>query len=126
MPDRRYHVIFASHSPVVLSDIPAGNVVFLKKERGAVKAVRVVDGLSEHRTNTFGANVYSLFDNNFFLEDGAVGRFATLKIKTLLDFYARKGSPSIPDSMRMKKLAKLVGDPVVAGYIKKLLELGLE
>lgn len=69
------NMIFVTHSPYILSDIPKSNVLFLK------------DGMPvyEMQENTFGANINSLLKNGFFLPSLPMGEFAYRKINTLFE-----------------------------------------
>ena len=67
------NVMIVTHSPYVLSDIPRGNVLALKKNEEAP-----VNGLQ-----TFGANIHDLLKNSFFLTDGAMGNFARWEVSHL-------------------------------------------
>lgn len=124
IPDRHYQLIFASHSPILLSDIPAGNVCFLKEYED--KETIVVGSLAGERRNTFGANVYDLFKDGFFLTDGSVGEFAAEKIKSVLQHLSE--SPGImrtSEGMNVRQIASLVGDRVLYGYFNGLRKCGL-
>lgn len=122
LADRHFHVIFASHSPVLLSDIPAGNAVLMAKD---ADSVGVIESLCGNRSNTFGANIYNLFKDNFFLKHGAVGEFSRSKIETLLEHLANIGHGANIDKSELTKVAELIGDPVIAGYVNGLKELGI-
>lgn len=82
--DCHIQLIIATHSPIILSDIPKQNIIYLSKdEKGSTK----VDLITEHE-ETFGANVYKLYNNAFFMDNGAVGEFAKeyiCKIKEDID-----------------------------------------
>lgn len=67
------NVIFVTHSPFILSDIPKNHVLFLN------------DGLAQNtmQENTFGANIHSLLKNGFFLPNLPMGEFAYQKINEL-------------------------------------------
>ena len=77
-------IILTTHSPILLSDIPKENIIFLKKVNGVTK-------LYENKEETFGANIYDLYRNGFFLKEnnyGIIGDFSTYtinQIKNLLD-----------------------------------------
>ena len=68
------HLIIVTHSPYVLSDIPKTNVLALKKDE-----TEPVDGL-----RSFGANVYDMLKDSFFLEGGAMGMFAQWEVTHLM------------------------------------------
>ena len=73
---KRINIIFVTHSPFVLSDIPLCNVLFLK------------DGtpmMGQIQENTFGANIHGLLRNGFFLPSLPIGEFAYDKINGLFE-----------------------------------------
>jgi len=71
------NVIFSTHSPFILSDIPSQNI--LKLEEG----IQLKD---KETVNSFGANIHDLLANEFFLKEGTVGEFANKKISELINF----------------------------------------
>ncbi len=84
--DVKLHLIFLTHSPFLLSDIPKQNIIFLDKDdEGKCK---VVDGLKEKK-ETFGANIHTLLSDSFFMEDGLMGEFAKSKINEIIDFHKK-------------------------------------
>ncbi len=73
--------IIATHSPFILSDIPKDDIVFLEKGKN-VNKFRKDD-------NTFGANIYDIFEKGFFLEN-SIGKYSEEMIKAIdliLSFY---------------------------------------
>ena len=68
-------IIFVSHSPFSLSDLPNYNIVYLKSGR--------VLQLEERPPYSFAANIHNLM-LSFFLKDGLVGQFAIKKINALI------------------------------------------
>jgi len=81
----RFHNIFASHSPILLSDIPRSNVVFLKCQKEGSKTTAKAISESELATKcTFGANIHSLYRDSFFLEDTLIGSFAKSRIDFII------------------------------------------
>lgn len=124
-PELRVHVIFATHSPILLSDVPGGNVIFLEKLRDG--ASRVVDGGSSPRAETFAANIFDLYRDSFFMHDGTVGAFARLKLDALMKKISCiiQGNKSDKLSAEEWKVAELVGDPQAQRYfegVKPLVE----
>ena len=69
-----FNILFLTHSPFILSDIPNDNVLKLKA------------GIPENSINekTFGANIHDLLHNDFFLQDGFMGEFAKEKIEDVI------------------------------------------
>lgn len=73
-PHSYFQIIITSHSPIVLSDIPHENSIFLRKDGDKI----VQD---KHTAQTFGANIHTLYRDAFFIKDGvAIGAYAKDKI----------------------------------------------
>ncbi|MCX7549023.1 hypothetical protein OS188_13790 [Xanthomarina sp. F1114] len=72
-------VIFTTHDPLTLSDIPQSNVIYLDKDEEGNTFV------NHNKVQSFGANVHDLLANSFFLENGFMGEFAEGMIKSLIN-----------------------------------------
>jgi len=75
---KKINIIFATHSPFLISDLPKNNVMFLK------------NGVQDKGINykeTFGANIHTLLSDSFFMEKGLMGEFAKSKINEIIDFH---------------------------------------
>lgn len=59
------NICVVTHSPFVISDLPSGNVLALKKDDTEVEKIPC-----------FGANVHEMLRHSFFLEKGTIGDFA--------------------------------------------------
>jgi hypothetical protein len=141
VPYRHYQLIFASHSPTLLSDIPVGNCCFLKtvEDNGKKYAQCCAFKTDNGANNTFGANIYDLFRNAFFMDDGAIGVFSSMVIRRLLKHLATralrrgernsggiaKGSDYGMESYGMESTQALIGDRVLIRYFNVLKENGL-
>lgn len=112
------HLIFATHSPILLSDVPAGNVVLLERENNQ-SVVRPID-----ETKAFASNIFDLYRNSFFLKSGCtMGAFAASKVNPLL----KKFDPGEPKINKQElndvlSLAKMIGDPFISGWIWRRLD----
>lgn len=106
---KKIHVIIASHSPYLLSDIVFDNVLHLDNG-SAVK--------TQHE-ETFCANIYDILEHQFFLES-AVGKFAEEKIRKLLEqSESSSEKPLSNDEYEYyQKFINKIGDK----YLKKSLE----
>ena len=113
-PEKKFHVILASHSPQLLSDLPKGNVVFIRR---VGNQCYIDENSNVSARNTFGANVYDLYRSGFFLENGPVGEFARKKINKVLTKLAKDGSGKSLDDDD-KKLIALVGDNFIRKYME--------
>lgn len=70
------HIIITTHSPILLSDIPNENIIYLSKDRSKIKEAQ------ENRT--FAANIYKLYKESFYFNNNGIfntiGKFAEKKI----------------------------------------------
>ena len=77
------NILFVTHSPFILSDIPDTKILFLEKNTNDINAKTIV---SQKKIKTFGANIHELLINGFFM-DSSIGEFALNKIKSIVDFH---------------------------------------
>ena len=76
--DKKFKLIFATHSPFLIADVLAKDCIYLSKsKKGKIQAEIKED------VKTFGANIIDLFKNTMFLES-TFGKFATEKIKGIV------------------------------------------
>lgn len=84
--NQSFQIIIATHSPLLLSDIPKENIVFLEKENNIAPdglANKCIVSKKEEKVNTFGQNIHLLFKNSLFV-DSTIGEFARRKINALI------------------------------------------
>lgn len=106
---KNVQIIFTTHSPIVLSDMPRSNIIYLKHQGGKL----VIDGKENHK-ETFGTNIYKLFDDAFFLEkQGQVGQFAKGKIQTLIDKVRNVDKLDVERINRLKQEISMIGEPLI-------------
>lgn len=98
---RSIHILIATHSPFLLSDILRENTLYLKEGKPD----------QENKPQTFGANLYDLMKSSFFLDDNAMGAVSSQKLGEL-----------IKKSNRRKKISneelEVVGDTLIKDYLE--------
>ena len=105
-------IILATHSPFVLSDIPATNILCL--EDGWPKE-------PEKKLDSFCANVYDILNNQFFM-GRFVGDFANNKLDELIE-EINKADTSKLEQERLIEKTKMIGDTFIRELLlKKLAE----
>lgn len=57
------NIIFTTHSPFILSDMPANNVVMLYRDSSGISQIY------QNTPNSFCANIHDLFNDNFFFNN---------------------------------------------------------
>lgn len=123
---RSIHYVLATHSPILLSDIPVGNATFLERRFNEIDQRFYSEQIDVLRpslgfTNTFAANIFDLYALPFFLNEGTLGRFAEQKVKQVLPGLNKNESNILPLKQR-KKIAREIGDPFLREYYCNQLE----
>lgn len=126
--DKKINIIFTTHSPFILSDMPKENVIMLYRDNnGYAKKYN-----SEE--NTFGANIHDLFNNNFFFNDCdgicTMGEFAKDYISRIIEEIEKKlaqiksvENSNLPQQKRVEKITReitdlekkiqIIGEPII-------------
>lgn len=94
------NILFCTHSPFILSDIPKQNVLFLGDKKDF---------------KTFGANITTLLSNSFFMEN-LIGEFAKNKINDVIRWITQ-------DKEDILKTIRLIDEPILRN---KLVEMYYE
>ncbi len=124
---KNVQIIFTTHSPIILSDMPKSNVIFLVRDEDNNRCR--IDEPKNH-DETFGANIYKLFDDAFFLEEqGQVGEFAKRKIRSLIDRLkpvqgdnGRFTYQRINENMtELEQEISLIGEPIIKDRLYTML-----
>lgn len=77
--DRKFQVIFTTHSPLLLTDISEKNILFLSGYKQVKEDIQI---------GTFGQNIQKLLTNGFFVDD-TIGDFSKNKISKLANTVRR-------------------------------------
>ncbi|MEO7214527.1 MAG: hypothetical protein ABIX36_17105 [Mucilaginibacter sp.] len=115
------NILFSTHSPFILSDIPKNHV--LKIDEGNPAPVR---------SETFGANIHDLLADSFFLKGGFMGIYAQQQIQEAISYMENyvpdtglqvknnKISPHRWNENTIPELIKLIGEPVLKKAVENL------
>lgn len=106
-----YQIVITSHSPILLSDIPVNCCNFLKKEEVSDYEFKTKN-VRKSQPQTFATNVFELYRNSFFLEDGLIGTFAVEKLQNL-ESKCKEGTVEESE-------IKLIGDKRLREYFRNL------
>ncbi|UVD80100.1 hypothetical protein NWE55_02065 [Myroides albus] len=103
------NIIFLTHSPFILSDIPSQNTIqmTIDKKTGKSKMIK-------RKQQSFGANIHDLLANNFFLTGPLIGNLADKKIMELINNIKNQNI-----TKNDKLLLQLIGDT----FLKTSIEL---
>ena len=112
LPYYIFQIILASHSPILVSDFPKENIIFLDKDQNGV--CKVADSIC--KDNTFGANIHTLYRNSFFIDGLPIGEFAKKRINKLFEELAST-QPIRPSIL---KEIQMIGEPIFRDQLMKL------
>lgn len=133
-PDRKIQLVITTHSPLVLSDIPSGNIIYLDNQNNQC----VVTARPE-ANETFGANIHTLLKDSFYLER-SLGDFAYAKIREVIDDLQglkNWGKEDPTEKQRKleekctreahqekcrahKQMIDIIGEPIIKGKLQRL------
>lgn len=117
--DKKFKLIFATHSPFLIADVLAKDCIYLSKdEEGKIKAEIKED------VKTFGANIIDLFKNTMFLES-TFGKFATEKIKGVVD-KIEKAEKYSDIKHEVDFIIGKIGEKLISNKLKSMIESKFE
>lgn len=118
--EKPVQIIITSHSPLILSDFPRQNIIYMNERDGKT----IVDNNNKHK-QSFGANIYTLLKEAFFLENGAVGVFAKGKIYNVYEELKAKVYSDNIDELKKSEyqlIINLIGDEFVRREMQRLFD----
>ena len=83
----KFYILYATHSPMILSDITNDRIVFLEKDKETKFSNDKQDSNKDNILSidsTFGANIYDIYNDSFFMKS-FMGNFAEKKINQVID-----------------------------------------
>ena len=109
---KNINILFLTHSPFILSDIPHQNILKLKNGRN--------DPYMEQK-KSFGANIYSLLDDSFFM-DNTMGKFAETKMKKVLETLSDNNQESFfeANKFQLRQTIEMIGEPMIREQLENL------
>ena len=111
-PKNVFQIVFSTHSPIVLSDMPTQNCIFLKKDYTGIIMKKEVK-------QTFGCSIFNLYKDAFFLENGnTFGEYS----RTFINNIAKKiKTGKVNDKENINRLIDLIGEPIIQNHLRKLI-----
>ncbi|WP_439697429.1 AAA family ATPase [Mucilaginibacter sp. AW1-7] len=121
---RSINLLFITHSPFILSDIPEEHTLYLDVREG-----RSLQVSSE--TKTFGGNIHDLLANSFFLDtEGYMGEFAKEQIESAINYLMwviqrnQKNKPATRypkwDQIKVRRFIDMLGEPLIKTSLNEL------
>ena len=106
-----FHVIITTHSPIITSELTRNHIIYLKKENDKVVSLE-----DENKPKTFAQNIYNLYRNTFFVEDGLIGSYADSFLMNIYNSISTELSLNAVDNFSEKEIKYFIneiGEPVI-------------
>jgi predicted ATP-dependent endonuclease of OLD family len=104
-------IILTSNKPICTSDLPTNNVIRLEIKGYDKDNWPIVEVKKDDDYQSFGANIYSLYKDGFFFNEGFIGSFAKRKIQEVIKWLNNKRFKK--PNMKYKKTIMNIGDPII-------------
>lgn len=113
------HIIFVTHSPFILSDVPRTDILCIK------------DGVPERKVPflTFAANIHDILRQPFFMENGTIGDYSQYTINRIVAQMKLQEGSSNEDSTQIAdekldekyilELIRLIDEPLIRNSLLK-------
>ena len=105
--NKKVQLVVATHSPIILSDIPRENIIYLKEPFEVYSSQQL----------TFGANISTLFYDSFFMEKGSIGAIARKEIQWAIDNFENT-KLNLDDCKRLVYIINNIGDKFLREKLK--------
>jgi ABC-type multidrug transport system ATPase subunit len=120
-------IIFTTHDPLTLSDIPSNNIVYLEKIKiDHNYTTKVISKNEKLIKKSFGAIINDLLSDSFFIEGNLIGDFAKEKIEETIKWInkAKHFPTDIPiDKYNYyKKIISIIDEPIIRTKLSEMIE----
>ena len=126
--DINSQLLISTHSPIMLSDMPKQAVILLTTVAGDEVKKQV-----SPKSSSFGQQIYTLFNDAFFMNQGVIGTFADEKINTTyrnlveLEENLRRKNVISKNQLNeyekklenIKYVIKLIDEPLLRGHLQQ-------
>lgn len=109
-PKKRFTLVFATHSPFLLSDLTNDYIIYLKKESGITKEI-------PSKKECFAGNIGEMYNTNFFMQN-TIGEFAKAKLIEIIDKIDNKESVNSATLSEWKQLISKIGDDLLRNLLQ--------
>lgn len=128
-------IIFTTHDPLTLSDLPNYNIIYLDKDSNGKSQIMKYDDPNRPK-KSFAANITELLADSFFVNEGLIGKFASNKIDETIKWlndpkksnasYHKKLIQNIDEPIIQRKLAEMYSEKMKQNLSKELLRKEIE
>lgn len=132
-------LVISTHSPIMLSDVPKQAAILLKKVDKEGDSDTTKEKQQKYpKSSPFGQQIYTLFNDAFFMEQGIIGAFADTKINEKYEILSKMEQQisERTDNWNEEKLncfekeldecrciIRLIEEPLLHGYLSQSYKL---
>ncbi|HDR6268311.1 TPA: AAA family ATPase [Bacillus cereus] len=123
---KNIQIVFSTNSPLLISDIPNRNIIFLDRFKDGDLAGKCKVVENSEFPQTFAANIHNLMINGFFMES-TMGEFSAKKIKDVISLLQQDVQISIESALdfiekseEISGIIKLIGEPIVRKKLNQM------
>lgn len=109
-----FRLIFATHSPFLISDVIKENCFYIEKKNEKTKVQQV-------EIKTFGANIHDLLKNGMFMES-TFGEFSKKKIREVLNKIEVSTYSDIKNDTDIKFVIEEIGEKLIENKLKSMIK----
>ncbi|GAA4026425.1 AAA family ATPase [Flavobacterium cheonhonense] len=112
-------IIFSTHDPLTLSDLPNKNIVYISKNLETLETEVLDYGNPQRPGKSFAANITNLLSDSFFIKDGLIGDFAKQKIEETIKWIDKQKNTSKRDKNfqneleHHKKIVSIIDEKII-------------
>ncbi|MDO6470240.1 AAA family ATPase [Maribacter sp. 1_MG-2023] len=117
--DAKVQIIFTTHDPLSLSDLPSNNIVYVNKSQDNSSSYIISDSDLHKPRHSFGANLTDLLADSFFLQDSLMGDFAKDKIQETIN-WLRNENRNLDEKEYHKDLIRIVDEPILSTKLEDM------
>lgn len=114
-PNKRFTLIFATHSPFLLSDLTNDYIIYLEKKERQVHEIKA-------EKECFAGNIGQMYNINFFMKS-TIGEFAKQKLKNIINTIDSEEVVTDEEIKKWKILVSKIGDDLLKNLIRDKIEL---
>lgn len=114
-PNKRFTLIFATHSPFLLSDLTNDYIIYLEKKERQVHEIKA-------EKECFAGNIGQMYNANFFMAN-TIGEFARQKILQIINTIDSDEVISDEEVKKWELLVSKIGDDLLRNLIRDKIKI---
>jgi hypothetical protein len=116
-PERRVQLIFTTHSPLTIADLPKEHVLYIRRDDENGRTV--IEPETEH--NTFASDIFYLYRKTFKTQDAFFSGLGREKLNEYFKPVNENEPYDAEAEEKMLKFANMVGDQVIREHLFKVI-----